>query len=373
MTERQRIITIRPGAASPLRPVATDAHLTAPEGRAIDARGRALRDLRISVIDQCNLRCGYCMPREVFGPDYVFLSRQELLSFEEIERLARVFARLGVEKIRITGGEPLLRKGLETLVASLSKITTLEGRPMELALTTNGLLLGSKASALAAAGLHRVTVSLDALDPERFAKISGNDSARVEDVLSGISAAQRVGLRVKANMVVQRGANEDQIVPMARAFRELGATLRFIEFMDVGNSNQWSASEVVPSAEIVARIQEIFPLEWVGRGTPSEVSERWRYADGCGEIGFISSVSKPFCSDCSRARISAEGGLYTCLFAQEGRDLRALVRSEPSDDMLVQAIGRLWSAREDRYSELREELKKKGPLGPKIEMSYIGG
>ncbi|MEY4083142.1 MAG: molybdenum cofactor biosynthesis protein [Pseudomonadota bacterium] len=373
MTERQRIIPIQPGKESPLRPAVFDASIPKPTGRVTDTRDRGLRDLRISVIDQCNLRCGYCMPREVFNRDYVFLSRQELLSFSEIERLTRAFVGLGVEKVRITGGEPLLRKQLETLVESLARLKTLENKPLELALTTNGLLLKEKAAGLVQAGLHRVTVSLDALDPEVFQAMGDTPEASPEQVLAGIEAALSAGLKVKANMVVQRGVNDSQILPMARAFRELGATLRFIEFMDVGSSNGWDPTQVMASEDILELIGQVFPLEPYGRDIPSEVSERWRYTDGRGEVGFISSVSKPFCSDCSRARISAEGGLYTCLFASTGVDLRALLRSEPSDELVGQAIAQLWQQRTDRYSELRGELMKKGPVGPKVEMSYIGG
>ncbi|MGA1083628.1 MAG: GTP 3',8-cyclase MoaA [Burkholderiaceae bacterium] len=373
MTERQRIIPIQPGKESPLRPAVFDSKAAIPTGRASDARGRGLRDLRISVIDQCNLRCGYCMPREVFNRDYVFLSRQELLSFDEIDRLARSFVALGVEKIRITGGEPLLRKQLEDLIGRLASLITLEGKPLELALTTNGLLLKDKAAALAEAGLHRVTVSLDALDPSIFQAMGDTPEASPEQVLEGIRAAQSAGLKVKANMVVQRGVNDSQILPMARAFRELGATLRFIEFMDVGSSNGWNPEQVVASTEILHTLSSEFDLEPYGRDIPSEVSERWRYADGRGEVGFISSVSKPFCGECSRARISAEGGLYTCLFANTGVDLRALVRAEQDDAQLLRALAQVWQHRNDRYSELREELMKKGPAGPKVEMSYIGG
>ncbi len=373
MTERQRIIPIQPGKESPLRPAVFDSTAAIPAGRAADARGRGLRDLRISVIDQCNLRCGYCMPREVFNRDYVFLSRQELLSFDEIERLARNFVTLGVEKIRITGGEPLLRKQLEDLVSRLARLVTLEGKPLELALTTNGLLLKDKAAALAQAGLHRVTVSLDALSLAIFQVMGDTPEASPEQVLEGIEAAQAAGLKVKANMVVQRGVNDSEILPMAQAFRELGATLRFIEFMDVGSSNGWNPDQVVSSEEILGRLSTEFALEPYGRDIPSEVSERWRYADGRGEVGFISSVSKPFCGECSRARISAEGGLYTCLFANAGVDLRALVRAEQDDEQLLRALSQVWQHRNDRYSQLREELMKKGPAGPKVEMSYIGG
>lgn len=372
MSESQRYIPIADEALHRLRPVLLDEGWSLPDGRMLDTRGRGLQDLRISVIDQCNMRCGYCMPREIFDKDYVYLSRQELLGFDEIERLARAFVALGVQKIRITGGEPLLRKDLEHLVAMLAALRTLEGQPVELALTTNGLLLGKKAKALADAGLHRVTVSLDALDPDIFQQMADISEAGPQDVITGMRQAQEAGLRVKANMVVQRGVNESQILPMAEQFRDMGATLRFIEFMDVGSSNGWKLDQVVSSKDIISRIHARFPLERIGRGTPSEVSDRWRYLDGRGEIGLISSVTEPFCGACSRARISAEGGLYTCLFATQGSDLRGLVRQESDDQRLLRAIAQIWARRADRYSELRTQMKK-GPEGPKVEMSYIGG
>ncbi len=343
----------------------------------LDQRGRPLRDLRISVIDQCNFRCGYCMPKEVFHKDYVFLSRDELLSFEEIVRLARVFVGLGVEKLRITGGEPLLRKGLEELIKELSALKTHADQPVEIALTTNGVLLAQKAKALRDAGLDRITVSLDALDPALFRQMSGIEDSAPATVLAGIDAAQAAGLKVKVNMVVQKGVNEGEILPMARLFRELGHTVRFIEFMDVGNSNDWSQDQVVASSAVIAQINAHFPVLPVGRTTPNEVSERWRYNDRPVEIGVISSVSKPFCGHCSRARISSEGLLYTCLFASSGFDLRQAVRTETDDQILARIIHGIWTQREDRYSELRESLmaqKKNRPqTRAKIEMSYIGG
>ena len=372
MSESHRFIPIADEALHRLRPVLLDETLAPPAGRLLDARGRGLRDLRISVIDQCNMRCGYCMPREIFDKDYVYLSRNELLSFEEIARLTTSFVALGVQKVRITGGEPLLRKGLEDLIAMLAGLRTLEGAPLELALTTNGLLLGQKASQLARAGLHRVTVSLDALNPDVFKQMADVADAGPEDVIAGIEAAHAAGLKVKANMVVQRGVNEAEILPMAARFRTLGATLRFIEFMDVGSSNGWKLDQVVPAKDIIELIDTHFPLERLGRGTPSEVSDRWQYRDGSGEIGVISSVSAPFCGQCSRARISAEGGLYTCLFASQGSDLRGLVREEDNDERLLKAIAQIWARRTDRYSELRAGMKK-GPTGPRVEMSYIGG
>lgn len=343
-----------------------------------DRRGRPLRDLRISVIDQCNFRCGYCMPKEVFHKDYIFLSRDELLSFGEITRLARVFVGLGVEKLRITGGEPLLRKGLEELIADLAVLKTMSGQPVEIALTTNGVLLAQKAKALRDAGLNRVTVSLDALDPNRFRQMAGLADSSPEQVLAGIAAAKAAGLRVKVNTVIQKGVNDAEILPIAEKFRELGPTVRFIEFMDVGNSNDWHSDQVVPSQEVIARISQVFPLVPVGRDTPNEVSERWRYSDlPHVEVGAISSISKPFCGECSRARISSEGLLYTCLFAASGFDLRQAVRAQPDDAVLSQMIQNIWRQREDRYSELRDALlrgKQNRPqVRAKVEMSYIGG
>jgi cyclic pyranopterin phosphate synthase len=312
------------------------------------------------------------MPKEVFGSDYEFLPKESLLSFDEIERLARGFVSLGVDKVRITGGEPLLRKNIETLVGQLSNIQTVSGRPLEIAMTTNGALLKRKAAALKAAGLTRITVSLDALSDTTFRAMNDVDFP-VADVLEGIDAAAHEGLRVKVNMVVQRGANEHEIVPMAQAFRERGHTLRFIEFMDVGSSNSWQLDRVVPSREVVNAIHQAFPLEPMGRDTPNEVSERWRYLDGQGEIGVISSVTKPFCGDCSRARVSAEGVVYTCLFAQSGTDLRELLRGPTAvtSDELAGVIAGIWNQRRDRYSE--ERSSREAHPAKKVEMSYIGG
>jgi GTP 3',8-cyclase len=329
-----------------------------------DTRGRPLRDLRVSVTDRCNFRCVYCMPKEVFGRDYRFLERRELLTFEEITRLARVFVALGVEKIRITGGEPLVRRDLERLVAGLAAIGSLD-----LTLTTNGSLLPQKARLLKESGLRRVTVSLDSLDDAVFASMNDVDFP-VGRVLEGIDAAADAGLAVKVNMVVKRGVNERDVLPMARAFRERGHILRFIEYMDVGSSNGWRLDEVVPAAEILAAVDAELPLEPVEPNYRGEVARRWRYRDGGGEIGVIASVTQPFCGDCTRTRLSAEGRLYTCLFGLRGHDLRALVRSEASDEELGEAIGRIWAARSDRYSEIRSA----NTVGlPKVEMSYIGG
>ena len=329
-----------------------------------DTLGRPLRDLRISVTDRCNFRCVYCMPKEVFGRDHRFLPRRELLTFEEIERVARVFVSLGVNKLRITGGEPLLRRDLELLVARLAALGELD-----LTLTTNGALLAQKAEALAAAGLTRVTVSLDSLDDEVFRAMNDVDFP-VARVLGAIDAAAAAGLPVKVNVVVKRGLNEGSILDMARRFRGTGHVVRFIEFMDVGATNGWRLDDVVPAAEIVRAIGAEFPLEPLDRAYRGEVAERYRYLDGEGEIGVIASVTQPFCGNCTRARLSADGKLYTCLFAVRGHDLRAQLRSEAGDDELDAAIRAVWERRTDRYSELRTEdtaaLRK-------VEMSYIGG
>ncbi len=329
----------------------------------LDTLARPLRDLRISVTDRCNFRCVYCMPKEVFGRDYRFLERKELLTFEELERLARVFVARGVEKIRITGGEPLLRRELERLLESLAALD------VDLTLTTNGTLLPQKARLLADAGLRRVTVSLDSLDDEAFRALNDVDFP-VRRVLEGIDAAAAAGLPVKVNAVIKRGVNERSILELARHFKETPHTLRFIEYMDVGHTNGWRLDEVVPAAEIVRTIDEVFSLERVEPTYRGEVARRWRYRDGTGEIGVIASVTEPFCGNCTRARISAEGKLYTCLFASRGTDLRALLRSGASEDELAEAIGGVWTRRIDRYSELRTERTSELP---RIEMSYIGG
>jgi GTP 3',8-cyclase len=331
----------------------------------LDTLGRPVRDLRISVTDRCNFRCVYCMPKDVYGRGYDFLERRHLLTFEEIERLSRVFASLGVEKIRLTGGEPLLRRELERLVEMLAAIPG-----VDLTLTTNGSLLPQKARVLAEAGLRRVTVSLDSLDDKVFGAMNDVDMP-VERVLAGIEAAAAAGLSpVKVNMVVKRGLNEDSVLPMARYFRGSGHILRFIEYMDVGHTNGWRLDDVVSAAEIVATIGAELPLEPIEPNYAGEVARRFRYRDGGGEIGVIASVTEPFCGACTRARLSAEGRLYTCLFATEGHDLRALVRGGASESDLAEKIGRLWRTRADRYSELRSA--ETADL-PKIEMSYIGG
>ena len=331
----------------------------------LDTFKRPLRDLRISVTDRCNFRCVYCMPKEVFGKDFQFLPRAEILSFEEIERLVRVFVGLGVQKVRLTGGEPLVRRNIERLVEMLAKVSDLD-----LTLTTNGSLLAGKAQALRDAGLKRVTVSLDSLDDAVFKSMNDVDFP-VAKVLEGMDAAEAAGLApLKVNMVVKRGLNEQSILPMARHFRGTGRILRFIEYMDVGSSNGWRLNDVVSAREIIATIDRELPLEPVEKNYTGEVAERWRYRDGSGEIGVIASVTQAFCADCTRARLSADGSLFTCLFATQGHDLRPLVRSDATDAQIADSISAIWTARDDRYSELRSEetagLKK-------IEMSFIGG
>jgi cyclic pyranopterin phosphate synthase len=330
-----------------------------------DARARPLRDLRISVTDRCNFRCTYCMPKDIFGPDHEFLPRSEVLSFEEITRVARLFKAQGVEKIRLTGGEPLLRKNLERLIEMLAALGGLD-----LTLTTNGALLARKARALKDAGLDRLTVSLDSLDDEVFRAMNDVDFP-VARVLEGIEAASAAGLApLKINMVVKRGVNDHTIVAMAKRFKGTGHIVRFIEFMDVGSSNGWRMDDVVPSAEVVRRIAAELPLEPVDPNYFGEVAERWRYRDGGGEIGVISSVTQAFCATCTRARLSTDGMLYTCLFAASGYDLRQLLRSGASDGDLEDAIAGIWRVRADRYSEIRTAETARGR---KIEMSYIGG
>jgi GTP 3',8-cyclase len=352
---------LRPAGLAAAKP------LRLPAGEVLcDSFGRELRDLRISVTDRCNFRCVYCMPREVFDKNYAFLPRSALMSFEEITRLVRIFAARGIHKIRLTGGEPLLRKGVEELVAMLAEIPGIE-----LTLTTNGVLLPKLARPLRQAGLHRLTVSLDSLDETIFRRMNDADFP-VADVLAGIDAAEAAGFGpVKVNMVVKRGMNDHGIVDMARHFRGSGHIVRFIEFMDVGSSNGWELGEVVPSREVVERISAVFPLEPVNPNYSGEVAERWRYVDGGGEIGVISSVTHAFCSTCTRLRLSTEGKLFTCLFAEAGHDLRALLRGGADDAELDAFIAGVWKQRGDRYSELR--TAQTGGLRRKIEMSYIGG
>ncbi len=351
--------------------------LTAPTGLVADRLGRPLRDLRISVTDRCNFRCSYCMPKEVFDKQYSFLPHASLLSFEEITRVARLFVAHGVHKLRLTGGEPLLRKDLERLVAMLAALRTVDGEPLDLTLTTNGSLLARKARALKDAGLQRVTVSLDALDDTIFRRMNDVDFP-VAEVLEGIAEARRVGLGpIKVNMVVKRGTNDHEVVPMARFFRENfdgQVVLRFIEYMDVGASNGWRMDEVLPSAEVVQRIATAFPLEPAEASAVGETAQRWRYRDGGGEVGVISSVTQAFCSDCNRARLSTEGKLFMCLFASHGHDLRALLRSGHDDAQISAAIAALWGDRDDRYSELRGAMQADSGSGQRrVEMHYIGG
>jgi cyclic pyranopterin phosphate synthase len=332
----------------------------------LDTLGRPMRDLRVSVTDRCNFRCGYCMPREAFGPDHAFLPRGEILTFEEIERVVRATVALGVRKVRLTGGEPLVRRNLDALVAMLATVDGVE----DLTLTTNASLLAGKAQALADAGLQRVTVSLDALDDATFMRM--NDArVPVQRVLDGIAAAEAAGLGpVKHNAVIRRGINEHAVLDLAERFRGTGTTVRFIEYMDVGHSNGWRLDDVVPAEEIIAAIDARWPLEAVDRDYRGEVARRYRYRDGAGEIGVISSVSQPFCGDCTRARLSADGRVFTCLFATAGHDVRTLLRSGADDAALADALRAIWTGRADRYSELRSletvEL-------PKVEMSFIGG
>ena len=333
-------------------------------GRLADARGREMRDLRVSVTDRCNFRCVYCMPREVFDSSYRFLPHEQILSFEEIARLARVFVGLGVQKIRLTGGEPLVRRHLHRLVAMLAPLGA------ELTLTTNGSLLAAQASALADAGLKRVTVSLDSLDDATFRAMNDADFP-VAKVIEGIDAAAAAGLGpLKINMVVKRGVNDRGIAQMAERWRGTGHIVRFIEYMDVGSTNGWRMDEVVPSAEVIQRISQRWPLEAVDPNYPGEVAERWRYLDGAGEVGVISSVTQAFCAGCTRMRLSTEGSLYTCLFAQTGHDLKRLLRTGASDDAVRNEIAAVWQRRADRYSEIRTSQTTSVK---KVEMSYIGG
>jgi GTP 3',8-cyclase len=335
----------------------------------LDRLGRPLETLRISITDRCNFRCVYCMPKEVFGRDYAFLERRELLTFEELVRVVGIFADLGVRTVRITGGEPLVRRNVEHLVELLAAIDTPHGDKLELALTTNGSALAQKAEALAAAGLSRVTVSLDSLDDAAFRAMNDVDFP-VQRVLEGIDAAAASGLPVKVNAVVKRGANDGDVLALAEHFRGSGHVLRFIEYMDVGSTNGWRLEDVVSAEEIVQRISERWPLEPVAVERPDATARRWRYVDGAGEIGVVASVTQPFCGGCSRARLSAEGRLYTCLFAARGHDLRAPLRLGASDAELAEQLRALWTRRTDRYSELR--TAETASL-PKVEMSYIGG
>jgi len=358
----------RPPAVPPAAPVPAN-------GLLLDRLARPLTDLRISVTDRCNFRCSYCMPKEVFDKEYQYLPHSALLNFEEITRLARIFASHGVHKIRLTGGEPLLRKNLERLVEQLATLRTPAGEALDLTLTTNGSLLARKAALLKDAGLSRVTVSLDALDDAVFRRMNDVDFP-VAEVLEGIEAAKAAGLGpIKVNMVVKRGTNDHEILTMARHFRGTGIVLRFIEYMDVGATNGWRMDEVLPSAEVIRRIADEFPLEPLEPAAPGETAQRWAYGDGAGEIGVISSVTQAFCRDCSRARLSTEGRLYLCLFASSGFDLRPLLRGDADDAEIATRIGHVWQGRGDRYSELRAERGPDNDAGGarRVEMSYIGG
>ncbi len=365
-----RIIPIIPHIDSPSLPLHTDSPV---QGQLIDTLQRPLRDLRISVTDRCNFRCVYCMPRAIFDHNYSYLPHSALLTFEEITRLAHIMVGHGVTKIRLTGGEPLLRKNLEKLVAMLRRIKTPDGIELDLTLTTNGALLAQKAQLLKDAGLNRVTVSLDALDDAIFKKMNDADFA-VADVLHGLEVAHRVGLGpVKINMVVKGGVNDQQIIPMARHFKNSPFVLRFIEYMDVGDSNGWKMNEVISSRQVISQISQAEPdlqLVQIDSGNNDATAQRWKYLDGSGEIGVISSVTQPFCSTCTRLRLSTEGRLYTCLFAGHGHDIRDLLRSQTDDSQISGALTYLWHNRADRYSELRSQ--QTGPV-KKVEMSYIGG
>ncbi|WP_367065478.1 GTP 3',8-cyclase MoaA [Oryzisolibacter sp. LB2S] len=368
--------------AGALQPPLRSSDWPAPTGLLRDTRGRPLHDLRISVTDRCNFRCTYCMPKEVFGKDYQYLPHADLLSFEEITRLARLFMAHGVRKIRLTGGEPLLRKNIERLIAQLAALRGADGQSLEITLTTNGSLLARKAQSLRDAGLSRVTVSLDSLQDEVFRAMNDVDFP-VAEVLAGIEAARAAGFeRTKVNMVVKRGTNDHEILPMAQHFRGTGITLRFIEFMDVGATNGWRMDQVLPSDQVIARLQKRWPLVPLAASSPGETAQRWGWAgpDGrhdprLGEVGAISSVTHAFCGDCNRARLSTEGRMYLCLFATQGWDLRRLLRGGASDAQISAAIGDIWHQRTDRYSELRASLPPDQGTGRgrRIEMSYIGG
>lgn len=335
----------------------------------VDTLGRGLRDLRVSVTDRCNFRCTYCMPRELFGPDHAFVEREELLTFEEITRVVAAFASQGVTGVRLTGGEPLLRRDLPRLVEQIAAIEGID----DIAMTTNGALLAGSAVALAQAGLRRVTISLDAVDADVFRALA-DTNVPVSAVFDGISAAAAAGLGpIKINAVVQRGANEDQIVPLAAFAREHDYIMRFIEYMDVGSTNGWRSGDVVPAAEILATVDAVFPVEEIPAAKPGETATRYRFRDGAGEFGIIASVTEPFCGTCTRARISPVGEVFTCLFAARGHDLRAVLRGGADDEALAEAVRGVWAGRSDRYSELRSGLEGGTAQLPRVEMSYIGG
>ena len=363
----------------PLLDQRTHALRSAPlqDGPLSDQLHRPLHDLRISVTDRCNFRCSYCMPKAVFNKDYPYLPHSALLSFEEITQLANLFVAQGVRKIRLTGGEPLLRKNIEVLIAQLAALRTPDGQPLDLTLTTNGALLARKAQALKDAGLQRLTVSLDGLDDTVFRAMNDVDFP-VRDVLDGLEAAYKVGLGatggLKVNMVVQRGTNDHEIVPMARHFKGTGIALRFIEYMDVGATNGWRMDQVVPSTEVLQTLRSHWEIRPLAPTAPGETAQRWAYADGGGEVGVISSVTQAFCADCSRARLSTDGKLFLCLFATQGHDLRDLLRGDATDDQLSAAIQHIWQGRSDQYSALRAALPADTGTGARrVEMSYIGG
>jgi cyclic pyranopterin phosphate synthase len=375
------LVDLRAGALQPPAAAFAAKNRVTARGVLPDAMGRKLRDLRISVTDRCNFRCNYCMPKETFDKNYPYLPHAALLSFEEITRIAQQFVAHGVQKIRLTGGEPLLRKNIESLIEQLAVLRTPDGQPLDLTLTTNGALLARKAKALKAAGLHRITVSLDGLDDAVFRSMNDVDFP-VAEVLAGINAARDAGLGpIKINMVVKRGTNDHEILPMARHFKGSGIVLRFIEYMDVGATNGWRMNDVLPSAEVIQRLQSELPLVALEAAFPGETAQRWGYAkpDGsfdaeAGEIGVISSVTQAFCGDCNRARLSTEGQLYLCLFAQQGHDLRTILRNGATDADLASAIGHIWGARTDRYSEQRGAMPADvSGAARRVEMSYIGG
>ena len=365
-----RVIPIATSNPIPSLPVPQTGGISRSNGHWTDMRGRPLRDLRISVTDHCNFRCRYCMPKEKFDKHHNFLAHTELLTFDEIYRLSKIVVSNGIEKLRLTGGEPLLRKGPESLVASLRTLTTPEGKPIDIALTTNASILKKKADALKAAGLDRVTVSLDGMDEAIFQGFNdvGFPAAKV---LEGIEYAAKLGFKVKVNTVVKRGVNEGEILKICERFRDTGIIPRFIEYMDVGTANGWRMTDVVPSAEVVRIISEKWDVEPIGANYPGETASRWRYADGAGEFGCISSVTQAFCGECSRARLSMDGRLYLCLFATEGYDIRTMLRGGATDREIEEALGRIWAKRGDHYSELRS--LGLAPERAKIEMSYIGG
>ncbi|MBR8144618.1 GTP 3',8-cyclase MoaA [Burkholderia sp. AU19243] len=371
-TEEPIVNAIASAAASA---VSTDGASPGSFHRPLDTLGRPLHDLRLSVIDQCNFRCGYCMPRSSFGPDYAFMPSSERLSFTQLENVARAFVSLGVGKIRLTGGEPLLRRNLEALIERLASLTTIDGKRVELALTTNGSLLAAKARSLRDAGLSRVTVSLDAIDDAVFRRMSDAD-VPVARVLAGIEAAQAVGLApLKVNAVIERGKNDDQILPLVRHFRHSGVAVRFIEYMDVGGASAWASNKVLSAAQMRDRIERSYPLVLIGEPGHDATAIRCRHIDGAGEVGFIASVSHPFCGTCSRARVSADGRLYTCLFATQGTDLRPWLDEGASIDRLADAVRAQWALRDDRYSERRaaRAARPSGKTYPTVRMSLVGG